>query len=79
VYTTDEFEQALIDSQDSMSLVPETHQTLTYPQGAEVMPMPPLSLLFVDKQHLVDETMNAKHNATKVAKAHTTGGRPKLG
>jgi hypothetical protein len=45
----------------------------------EVRQMAPLRLLLVDDQHLADETLNAKHKATKVAKAHTTSGEAKLG
>jgi hypothetical protein len=57
-----------------MSLVLETQLALTYPQDAEVRLTPPLSLLLIEEQYLADETLNAKHKKTKVAKAHTGGG-----
>jgi hypothetical protein len=44
-----------------------------------VRPTPPSRSLLVDEQYPVDETLNAKHNVTKVAKAHIIGGGPKFG
>jgi hypothetical protein len=45
----------------------------------EVRQMAPLRLLLVDDHHMADETLNAKHKATKVGKARTTRGEAKLG
>jgi hypothetical protein len=74
VYTCDEFEQALFDTHDHMSLVPETQLAPTYPQDTKVRPMSPLHSLVVDEQHLADATLNDKHKAIMVGKARTTCG-----
>ena len=75
----DEFDQALMDTQEIRSFVPETQENLgqlalTYPQDAEIMSAQGMRSVVVDQDEKLAAAMLARKKAIKESKDHDAGG-----